>query len=501
MDRKSAADAQTEKELKLQKEKTKQEDQICDIKNKEIKEKIKQIESLYTSVEDIGDDEVLDLKSNLSSIDQELRDLRDMRDKFENLIKDFSNKEDTMRKLAADYKKTSDGAVKYKENLKSEIKKRELEDYKLKAIAKVSIPIPKFTGTDYKIDIYTFQTKFIEEHARLPKSKCLYQLKEKYLAGPAKEMVKLIDDIEEVWKVLKDAYGDPKVLLSYELDNVRKLGSLTKIRDHQELSAALSKLANAMENLKKTAETHSIVHELYNSHTEGLIYEIMGDQRVDRFLEKHDSSAGTSSQSDWNLMITFLRDEARRKSRMALKLNTMSASKSVKGEKNSSSSKINYNEDADASEDLQEDSVKSSTYQIQITSGCKCCGEASCDNKDKKDFEYVKCKKFREMKPKQRLKKLMKDRSCFQCLQPNHPFKKPCQEKQFGCPNEQHKTYNKTYHVVVCEEHQEEETNKKLLEEYKLKIFKKSLQVVLLKIRLLILIQPSIHIHIELNLY
>ncbi len=73
-----------------------------------------------------------------------------------------------MRNLATEYKKTNDAAVKYKDELKAEIKKRELEDYKLNATSKVNIQIPKFTGSDHKIDIYTFQTKFNEEHDRLP---------------------------------------------------------------------------------------------------------------------------------------------------------------------------------------------------------------------------------------------------------------------------------------------------------------------------------------------
>ena len=148
--------------------------------------------------------------------------------------------------------------MEYKEKLKAEVKKRELEDYKLKSMAKLNIQVPKFSGTDQQIDIYSFQTKFEEEHARLPKSKCLYQLKEKYLVGSAKEMVKLIEDIDEIWRTLKEAFGDPIFLLNNELDCVRKLGPLWKIKNHQELAVALAKLANAMQNLSKTAKTHKI---------------------------------------------------------------------------------------------------------------------------------------------------------------------------------------------------------------------------------------------------
>ena len=123
-DKKSAEDAQLLQEQKKHKERTEQEDRISDIKNKEIKEKTTQIKAMCSSVQTLKDDEVLDLKSNLNNIDQELRELRDMRDKFENLISNFIKKEDIIKDLAAEYKKASTAAAKYKDDLKTEIKKR-----------------------------------------------------------------------------------------------------------------------------------------------------------------------------------------------------------------------------------------------------------------------------------------------------------------------------------------------------------------------------------------
>ena len=308
-----------DKEEKARQEKMKQEARICGIKVKEIDEKIKQIKTLCTAVDFLEDDEVLDLKSNSKAIDQELRDLRDMRDKFEVVISEFVNKEAIIKDLSEKYKTISAAAVKYKEDLKKEIKKRELEDYKLNATSKLSIEIPKFTGTDHRIDIYTFKTKFTEEHARLPKNKCLYQLKEKYLGGAAKEMVKLVDDMEEIWKILKDAYGDPKVLLDCELKVVRELGPLSKTKDPQDIALSLSKLGNTMENLSTTAKTHGIEYDLFNSHTEGFIYEILGNERVERYMEKYDEKLG-HPENDWQLMIDFVREEAKQKSKITLKL-------------------------------------------------------------------------------------------------------------------------------------------------------------------------------------
>ena len=57
------------------------------------------------------------------------------------------------------------------------------------------------------------------------------------------------------------------------------------------------------------------------------------------------------------------------------------------------------------------DEEEAHCYQVKPSGYIyKCCGESSCDNKIEKEFEYVKCKIFREMKPKQRLNKLIKDK-------------------------------------------------------------------------------------------
>ena len=57
---------------------------------------------------------------------------------------------------------------------------------------------------------------------------------------------------------------------------------------------------------------------------------------------------------------------------------------------------------------------------------------------------------------------------CFQCLYPgaskNHG--EPCSDR-YACKHPSHKRYNKGKHVLVCEEHKDDERNKKLFEKYK----------------------------------
>ena len=166
-----------------------------------------------------------------------------------------------------------------------------------------------------------------------------------------------------------------------------------------------------MENLSRTAKTHKIEYELYNSHTERMIYEIMGNLRVDRFLE---SCAGKSSNSEeeWVLLKNFLRDESKRKSKMALKLKPVCKPEPPNSDKGMKHGKYHY-----GGEKQDHDSDRlGGYYQDKNSEKCHVCGGSNCENKGSKDFEYVKCKEFRQMSPRERLRKLVKDKICFQCL-------------------------------------------------------------------------------------
>ena len=103
---------------------------------------------------------------------------------------------------------------------------------------------------------------------------------------------------------------------------------------------------------------------------------------------------------------------------------------------------------------------------------CNACGGSECENKGSKGFEYIKCKEFRQTSHRERLRKLIKDKICFQCLQPNHGTKSICQRNEFMCKNEFHKRLSKGYQDLVCQAHQDESCNKMLVEDYMLKVFR-----------------------------
>ena len=473
-----------EKEATDKKIKVEEEQRIAVIKMTEIDEKISQIEKFCSeiefesendkTIENAADSEVLAFKDNFSSVDCMIADIREMRDNFETLVSSFVQRESVIKNLSDKYAKVGEIVSQYKAKVRSELQKRELEDFKLKSMAQLNIHVPKFSGTDPSVDIYSFQTKFLSEHVRLPKAKILYQLKEKYLVGPAREMVTLEEDLEEIWKTLKDAFGDPIVLLNNELASVNKLGPLDKIKNHHELATALAKLANAMENLSKTAATHCIDYELYNTHSEAVIYGIIGHERVDKFLDKcSEDDAKLSKEEEWKKLTEFLREEAKRRSKIALRLKPLENPKILekKGGEKEEKRKEQKSYFSDESKGLRNSST---TSPAKLTNdGCMVCGGPDCENKaGEKDFEYVKCKKFRKMSHQERIDKLKKDRACFQCLKRGHKFNEECKKKEFCCGDDFHKKYKRTFHVLLCENHREEEENKKLLEKYNLSIFK-----------------------------
>ena len=83
-------------------------------------------------------------------------------------------------------------------------------------------------------------------------------LKNYLLEGSAGSKVKSMIDIEDIWKRLKGAYGDPKLLLKKKLSQIGNIGQLWEIRDQEKLVDALSNITNMMENLYHLAEQHNI---------------------------------------------------------------------------------------------------------------------------------------------------------------------------------------------------------------------------------------------------
>ena len=98
------------------------------------------------------------------------------------------------------------------------LKIEKLQNKKLFNESKLKIKLPKFSGYESKLDIYSFQSKFLKMYEWTPPKQMMPDLlKNKLLEGLALSVVKSMKNTEDIWKRLKGAYDDPKLWLKKKL--------------------------------------------------------------------------------------------------------------------------------------------------------------------------------------------------------------------------------------------------------------------------------------------
>ena len=93
-------------------------------------------------------------------------------------------------------------------------------------------------------------------------------------------------DISEVWYQPKLAYGDPKSMLKKKLCEISKVTALWKIKKPEKLIEVLSRIINLMKDLTTLAVKRNIENHLYYSDSNNEIYQLIGENRVTKWLMK-----------------------------------------------------------------------------------------------------------------------------------------------------------------------------------------------------------------------
>ena len=100
----------------------------------------------------------------------------------------------------------------YFSQVKNEVNARELQKKQMFDEKNLNIKLQKFKGYASIMDIYSFQSEFEKLYVRTTPNKLLPELLiNNFLEDSALTMVKYLDDIEEIWKRLKKAFGDTRV--------------------------------------------------------------------------------------------------------------------------------------------------------------------------------------------------------------------------------------------------------------------------------------------------
>ena len=415
-----------------------------------------------------------DLPANLLKMEQ-------LSQKFQKCLEtipdDFDNKEENINTLTILY----DDLIKHKESyekfIQSEIYEREISKEKSFQVSSLNINLSKFNGIDSEIDIYTFQREFEKLHLKSTPKKMLSDLlKYNYLSDPALSLVKSLDSIEEMWKRLKRAYGDPKMLLNKKLLSVQSIGPLWKIKDVEKLKIALMALINAISDLMALAKYHNIEGNLYFGEGIDMIYTIMGDARVTKWLTNiYDLSL--EGEELWQELIKFLDKELKVKQELSIIKKKYVPNE---GKQNSYCASLDPSMEESISAPSLESAHLVTESRNDAKKKCSFCNETGHYEitdplaPGQKIIPYFSCKKFVEMTPLERFKELRNKGYCYMCLYPGAlsnagKHKDGTCQSEFTCKNTSHDAYTKKKHVLVCHEHLGDEENENILEVYKSK--------------------------------
>ena len=211
--------------------------------------------------------------------------------------------------LRLSYNNLMKSKKKYERNLLQEYEVRELSKQKAFKPSMLDINLEKYSGYQSSLDIYSFQDEFEKRFKQqFPKKRLCDLLKNNYLEDPASSLVKSLDDIDSVWKRLQEAFGDPRVLLKHKIESVKNIGSLHRVKDQEKLKDAIAKLINLMNELIKLSQKHNIELKLYNGPALDLIYNLLGEYRLTRWLNEI-SGKGLEDKPLWDELISFLGKE------------------------------------------------------------------------------------------------------------------------------------------------------------------------------------------------
>ena len=415
---------------------------------------------------DLNDHEVLDLKKSEETFHVELREFIDKVSSFEKFVLPCGAHAADMRKSVTDMRDECTKLLEtFLKNVGDAISSRDISEKKLKNAAGLKIELTKFKGYNSEMDIYTFRSE-VKKHIEPNVQRCQWAdyVKKNYLTGPAYNLVAKTEEIDDIWAKLIEVYGNTQLLLQNKIGSLKKFSNLNQQKDDEKIAGSLTSLLNVMAELSSLAQKYDLEGDLYHGGGLQRILDLMGEQRERKFI-KSIAKQNLKNKQKWCKLETFLKDEL--SEREAYIINDK-AKKSLDGEKRGSREKDSPGE------------KRGSGYSVDtVPQKCVChiCGKSedhvtTLDAAGKPCIEYIACKKFVDLKTKDRDQLLFKKRLCSKCLTPGVKWNSDhdC-DKKHSCSqmydNKKGENVKCEKHVLVCGFHCKEAANQELLEVYK----------------------------------
>ena len=430
--------------------------------NEEVKRIITSLQTTFsTDLKNKSDEEITKLRNEISD---HLKIFQTIPKKIE-VMMESGEKEAELKLIQTDYKELVKSKELYESKVNEEFRVREIEKRKEFDNSSLNIQLPKFSGYDSPLDIYTFKDEFEKLYLKSTPSSVLPDLlKNNHLEGSALSLVKGLIEIDEMWTRLKDSFGDSKVMLEKKLSELGNLDSIGKIRSPVKMVDILSSMISLMKDLLRLSKRHKIENHLFYGDAFQKIYNMLGESRLNRWLGQQDNL--DQGENLWLALTTFLEKELRVCQQKVLIF--QKKDKFEGGERETREKKDNNNKKKDYLSHFSGGSSNSDT--------CHICGESGHIKTSGPNYtkltQYYVCKKFTIMKPGERFEFLKKKGLCFQCLFPGADGSKGkhkegrCQ-RDYTCQHPSHSQETQKKHVLLCEDHKSSNENKVLLETFR----------------------------------
>ena len=443
----------------------------------QVNESITRLNGIFAIEESVwseeSDDAISKRKSNISKQLEELQSLpkmiKEMMDNSSGVLGSAKSIEDSQKV----YSKLLVVKDEYAERLRKEVKSREIEERKAFDKSKLNIQLPKFGGYKSSVDIYNFKTNFEKIHKTTPKSFLPDVLKNNYLENPALLLVKDCTDVDDIWKRLKDAYGDCRIMLQKKIEKIDSITGLWNHKDPEKTVEGLSKIINLMRDLMNLAGQHGLENKLFLGDALERVAALLGDERVHRWVTIAWDKKLTEGESMWNEFITFLEKEVNICQQTAL----LSSKKPKQSDKKSGDK---------GNRDRSLHTNDGPPPPPSPPPKCHLCGKddhvATNGPKGSKMVQYFACPKFAEKTCEQRFTELKGKGLCYQCLYPGAKMNTgkhqegKCQ-REFVCKHDTHGADAVKKHVLVCADHKLLLENQQTLKDYIQRCISKRLEL------------------------
>ena len=412
------------------------------------------------SIPTLTNHQLMDAEKRLFDIDKDFSEILDKITYFAGKSSSEISKEKVLKiEVKRDSMTTS--KKEYFKSVKDEIRERDISEEKLKNALSLNFELPKFSGYDSQLDIFSFKKEFrklVEPY--ISKIHWADSLKWKYLTGQALTLVESLTDVEKIWKKLEETFGDVQLLLQNKLISLGKCENLSEIKSDEKRITSISSILNGMSELSTLAKTHKIENELFFGGGVEQVLSLMGNERKRKFIRKSDHKL--KGPQAWIKIQEMLQKELVECEKLALyeKSEMLLKAKECKTS--------HFNDDF-------EGQITTTAHSANIVNGVPCHLCEKTDHVltvrgDNTFVQYFACKSFVEKNCEERLKLLEEKNFCVRCLRPG--WKKGhggiCY-RGYLCPDTSHDASNKV-HILLCKEHCGNENNKNLLKKYRTEI-------------------------------